>query len=246
MSKREARSITRQRLKPNFFDSSYLMLNNNVRIFFHFQTIVREEGRKRILDVGCGLKPWERLFRMEAVEYVGMDIPEGESVADVKGSAECLPFPEDSFDGLVYSEILEHSADLEKTVEEMRRVARPGAPVFVSTPFVFPEHGAPLDFLRPTRYFYYQVFRNDEIVEMAESNSSFSTPFITFNLVFDSTPLRRLWGVKHLIFLINNLIALILDSAVRFLVERITLFRKYRGRFYSFPLGYALIVRINK
>jgi len=120
-------------------------------------------------------------------------------------------FSNDTFGGLIYSEVLEHSFNPEEVIREMRRVARDGALVFISSPFVFPEHGIPLDFQRFTRYFYHACFIQDEIVVISGSNSSFSTPLISANLVFDSTALRRLWGIKHIFCLVNNLLAIILD-----------------------------------
>jgi SAM-dependent methyltransferase len=39
---------------------------------------------------------------------------------------ECLTFPDDSFDILITSEVLEHIANLDKALEEIRRVLKPG------------------------------------------------------------------------------------------------------------------------
>lgn len=70
------------------------------------------------------------LFHPE--RYVGVDVVDGPGVDQVVGSRETLPFLRESFDVVVSTECLEHAEAPWRTVKEMARVARRGAPVLVT------------------------------------------------------------------------------------------------------------------
>src|SRR3569833_554553 len=63
--------------------------------------------RGRLLDVGCGLRPYEKTFFAGATEYIGADYLSERSKPDVVCSATELPFPENSFDTVTSTEVLE-------------------------------------------------------------------------------------------------------------------------------------------
>src|SRR5262249_21926719 len=156
--------------------------------------------------------------------------------------ADALPFADDSFDAVICSEVLEHTRHAETVVAELRRVCKPGGLLYVTSPFAFPEHGVPYDFQRLTRYFYKDVFGRDEIVSLAESNSMLSTALTCCNMFIEWSPLRLLWGAKHVIYLINNALGKLIDLVLEEVVGRFS--RSYRVYFYTLPLGYAMIVRV--
>jgi SAM-dependent methyltransferase len=96
------------------------------------------DPRLRLLDIGCGGAWLARHF----ADYTGIDSsPDAVSAAvaaghaviegDVSGS---LPFDDQSFDGVVMKDLLEHVADPVSTVREALRVLRPGGRVFASSP----------------------------------------------------------------------------------------------------------------
>ena len=236
--------IQRQRIDPRIWDFSYFLLKNNFYVFKQFRDLVVRENKLRILDVGCGFKPWLRMFDKNRVEYIGVDFDKEKSEADFIASAGKLPFPDNDFDALIYSEVLEHTENLAGAVKEMRRVAKNNALIYISVPFVFPEHGIPYDFQRLTRYFYQKAFQDDEIVLIKESNSSLSTAFVSFNLFIEATPFSILRGFKHLIYILNNAIGMAADMAVRTGLKIIG--NRFKEQFYSMPLGYALVIRIKK
>src|SRR5690349_20044802 len=64
-------------------------------------------GKYRVLDVGCGVKPYYPFFRDAASEYVGVDVVENPA-ADVHVSVEALPLPDASFDVVLGNQVLEH------------------------------------------------------------------------------------------------------------------------------------------
>lgn len=114
----------------------------------------------RVLDVGCGagrhsfeafrkgarvvaldrnqsdLTEVETLFR--AMELEG-ESPPGASARTVEGDALALPFPDDSFDRVIVSEVLEHIPNDKGVLAEAVRVLRPGGLLAATVPRQLPE-----------------------------------------------------------------------------------------------------------
>jgi SAM-dependent methyltransferase len=108
-----------------------------------------ELGRYRVLDVGCGLKPYEPLFARFVSSYVGVD-PFENPRAELKGAIEDLPVEDGAFDVVLCVQVLEHCLDPAQGVRELRRVTAPGGKVLASTHGVMPYHPAPTDYWRWT------------------------------------------------------------------------------------------------
>jgi SAM-dependent methyltransferase len=106
----------------------------------------------RVLDVGCGNKPYRSLLGPGVTEYLGLDRAGADSVADVEGTAEALPFPDGSFDAAIALQVLEHVEDPGRCLREMARVLCPGGTVVFTVPGVWPAHEVPRDFWRFTRW----------------------------------------------------------------------------------------------
>ena len=77
----------------------------------------------KVLDVGCGEKPYRELFKA-ATEYVGLDVFAGPNVDIVVKPGEAWPLRSAHFDMLVCSQVLEHVADLDFTIAEIKRVVK--------------------------------------------------------------------------------------------------------------------------
>jgi SAM-dependent methyltransferase len=103
----------------------------------------------RILDVGCGVKPYYPYFANVASEYVGVDVVENPA-ADLIGAVESLPVDDGSFDVVLCTQVLEHCDDPAQAVRELRRVTAPGGRVLASTHGVQVYHPSPVDYWRWT------------------------------------------------------------------------------------------------
>lgn len=103
----------------------------------------------RILDVGCGVKPYYPFFAGAASEYVGVDVVENPA-AELLGPVEALPVEDAAFDVVLCTQVLEHCDDPSQAVRELRRVTRPGGRVLASTHGVQVYHPSPADYWRWT------------------------------------------------------------------------------------------------
>lgn len=98
----------------------------------------------RVLDIGCGVKPYLPLLAPYASSYRGIDYAPGPSVDDL-GTAEALPYGDGSFDLVLCTQVLEHVSDPAAAVREMWRVLAPDGVALVSTHGVFLYHPDPPD-----------------------------------------------------------------------------------------------------
>ncbi|MDD2412202.1 MAG: class I SAM-dependent methyltransferase [Bacteroidales bacterium] len=114
------------------------------------------ELKGKILDFGCGQKPYKMLFT-NATEYIGVDIEneahnhEKEDV-DIYYDGKKLPFDNESFDNIFSSEVLEHIFNHEEIVPELFRVLKKGGKILITVPFSWEEHETPYDNCRFTHF----------------------------------------------------------------------------------------------
>ena len=109
----------------------------------------RDLGPYRVLDVGCGEKPYAPLFAPFASSYVGVD-PVENPHADVRGYAEALPLEDACADVALCIQVLEHVDDPAAVISELARVTAPGGRVLLSTHGVMAYHPSPADHWRWT------------------------------------------------------------------------------------------------
>ena len=119
----------------------------------------RRDRRPRLLDVGCGIKPYEPFFRGAVAEYVGVDV--ANPTAELVGTVEDIPVPDASFDLVLCTQTLEHASDPARAVAELRRVVAPAGRVLVSTHGVQVYHPNPDDLWRWTHAGLERLFREN-------------------------------------------------------------------------------------
>jgi SAM-dependent methyltransferase len=106
-------------------------------------------GRYRLLDVGCGEKPYAALFAPYVSEHVGLDTAP-HAHADLVGPIESIPAEDGAFDVVLCVQVLEHVDDPAQGVRELHRVTRPGGRVLLSTHGAMVYHPNPNDLWRWT------------------------------------------------------------------------------------------------
>ncbi len=145
----------------------------------------------RLLDVGSGggrhaFQAMKLGARTTALDYSAADLKDvlattGGMLASaevswdqfagcVNGNALDLPFPDNAYDRVVTSEVLEHVWDCERAIVEMVRVLRPGGRIAVTVPTYWPER---VNWALNWRYHdvpggHVRIFRQRELESMLE------------------------------------------------------------------------------
>ena len=114
----------------------------------------REYAHGTLLDVGCGLRPYQRIFEGIVDNYIGLDFPVTPDQArpNVVGDALNMPVGSSKIDTILAIELLEHVDNPDIFFEECARVLRASGCLILSAPFLEPLHEQPRDYYRFTPY----------------------------------------------------------------------------------------------
>jgi SAM-dependent methyltransferase len=95
-----------------------------------------------VLDIGAGLREnLSNVIQLDALAYPN---------TDVVANAEALPFADESFDGVIACNLLEHVATPANVIREMRRVCKVGGRIYADFTSVHPYHGFPYHYFNAT------------------------------------------------------------------------------------------------
>ena len=105
------------------------------------------DSKYKILDIGCGKKPYKKLLKKS--DYVGLDVCECEYAnPDIIGSSENIPCKNDNFDAIMTVFVLDDSFYIKKTFCEISRVLKDGGFYFALEAQNASIHNPPFDFFR--------------------------------------------------------------------------------------------------
>ncbi|HKC36664.1 MAG TPA: methyltransferase domain-containing protein [Chitinophagaceae bacterium] len=163
----------------------------------------------KLLDFGCGRKPFENLFTVE--KYVGVDLQNTghdhkNSKVDVYYDGKHLPFENESFDSLFCGEVLEHIFVPDEILPEINRVLKPGAKALITVPFSWNEHESPYDYARYSSFGIKHLLEKNgfKIIEHKKSGNFARVNFQNWALYFFE--LFKKWGkagyILSLVFII--------------------------------------------
>jgi ubiquinone/menaquinone biosynthesis C-methylase UbiE len=105
----------------------------------------------RLIDIGCGEKPYQRMFAPYVQEHIGVDhadSPHALAFVDVTATAYDIPLDDGAFDTALMSELLEHLETPGIALGEAYRLLKPGGWIIITSPFIWVIHEAPRDFYR--------------------------------------------------------------------------------------------------
>lgn len=155
----------------------------------------------KVLDLGCGSRPYEAFFNGRVAKWVGADYPaSGHPPAtrvDVFADAMLLPLADESFDTVLCTQVLEHVPEPLDLLREVWRVLRPGGHLVLTAPQYNGLHGEPQDFYRYTKYGLEHLARKAGFtMNLIEPLGGFLSLF-TFFTSIHCAPLR-LWPINGL------------------------------------------------
>ncbi|HEX6560375.1 MAG TPA: class I SAM-dependent methyltransferase [Longimicrobiales bacterium] len=146
-----------------------------VKDLYHDLQTVLPQLRGRVLDVGCGDKPYS-VWMTGVQEHVGADVAPGAHVDVVITPGQPWPFESATFDAVVCTQVMEHAQDLSNVIAEMHRVLVPGGTLLVTVPFAYNEHGAPADYRRFSVHGVRDLFAGDyELLQLKPQGGIGST-----------------------------------------------------------------------
>lgn len=123
----------------------------------------------RLLDAGAGTQPYRR--HCDHLKYVSQDFGAYDGLGDQKGMQMgefdygrldlvcdilAIPEPDDSFDAILCSEVLEHIPDPSDALGEFARLLRPGGKLILTAPFCSATHFAPFHYCTGFSRYYYE------------------------------------------------------------------------------------------
>ena len=91
----------------------------------------------RLVDIGCGEKPYKRFLAPYVTEHIGTDHTEtlhDNSNIDLFASAYQIPGPDGSFDCALCTAVIEHLEEPERALRECYRILKPGGIAIYTAP----------------------------------------------------------------------------------------------------------------
>lgn len=142
-------------------------------------------AKGRLLDVGCGKKPYYGIFSKKVVSYTGLDLDGG----DVSGSALKIPFNSNSFDTVLSTQVIEHVEEPQIMLKEIHRVLKRNGHLILTAPLFWCLHEEPNDYFRFTKYSLSTLLKkeNFKIIHIKERGNWLTTLGQMISLFLESS-----------------------------------------------------------
>lgn len=162
--------------------------------------------RGKLLDIGCGTKPYADVVAPHVSEHVGVDHAQSLhdlSSVDRLGTAYGIPAEDREFDSVLCTSVLEHLEEPERALRECYRVLRPGGHAIYTVPFIWHLHEEPRDFYRFSKYGLRYLFEKAgfEVVEIVALSGFWVTfgQLLVYNLYrFNRGPVKAVHALAPL------------------------------------------------
>lgn len=151
-------------------------------VYFSFHSdlynAIQKYARGRLIDIGCGNKPYARWTEGKVSEYVGCDVVQSSSnKVDVLCEANNIPLENDSFDTVLSTQVIEHVEDHQGLVNEAYRLLNSEGYFILSGPMYWNLHEEPYDFFRFTSYGFKYILEKAgfEVCEIISNGGAWAT-----------------------------------------------------------------------
>lgn len=141
--------------------------------------------RGRVLDVGCGQKPYEHLF--STTQYIGLEMDTSENRAMKKADffydGKNFPFENEYFDSIICNQVLEHVFNPDNFLSETNRVLKLDGTLILTAPFIWDEHEQPYDYARYSSFGLSYLLKEYgfEVIELKKTQADVSLIFQLIN-----------------------------------------------------------------
>jgi SAM-dependent methyltransferase len=120
----------------------------------------------RILDVGGGRNARYLKHLKPGLSVESVNIDPAIEPTHLLQPGQPFPIADDSYDGAICLNTLEHVYDARFVLDETLRVLKPGAAVHISVPFIFRIHAHPDDYFRATPSWWQETLRRAGFARM--------------------------------------------------------------------------------
>jgi SAM-dependent methyltransferase len=161
-----------------------------VYLSFHkdLYTAIQKYAKGKLLDIGCGNKPYEIWTTGKITEYVGCDVVQSSSnKVDVMCEANNIPLENNSFDTVLSTQVIEHVEDHQGLVNEAYRLLKQDGYFILSGPMYWNLHEEPHDFFRFTKYGFKYILEKAgfEVCEIVSNGGAWATLGQVINHTFE-------------------------------------------------------------
>lgn len=157
-----------------------------VYLSFHrdLKNAIETYSKGKVLDIGCGNKPYEAWFEGKISEYVGCDVVQSSSnKVDVICKANDIPLESNGFDTILSTQVIEHVEDFQGMLNEAYRLLKKDGCLVLSGPMYWYLHEEPHDFFRYTKYGFAYILEKAgfEIINIKENGGAWATLGLVMN-----------------------------------------------------------------
>jgi len=183
------------RFRPNIREvspGSYLVCN--LAFAAYHQAIARHISGD-ILDCGCGKAPFYEMYKNRSSSITCVDwqfsTTSTNHIDDVADLNEGLPYPDESFDGVILTDVLEHLHSPKIILAHIFRTLRPNGKAIVGVPFLYNIHEAPHDYHRYTEFNLRHLFEEAgfEVLELKSYGGYYAS---LFNMIHKFKPRSKI------------------------------------------------------
>lgn len=129
---------------------------NADRLVAAYEYVLTKYVNGDLVDLGCGNAPLAGIYKDRVSSFIWADwenTQHQEFNLDIEVDLNNdLPFEDESFDTVLLSDVIEHSAQPDALFSEVARILRPGGHIIIGVPFMYWLHEEPYDYHRYTRH----------------------------------------------------------------------------------------------
>jgi SAM-dependent methyltransferase len=134
---------------------------------------IKKYSMGKLLDLGCGMAPMYDFYEKYSTQITLLDwgntFHNNSNIHISHDLNKPLPFEDNIFDTIIFSDVLEHLHNPKSIFSEMNRILKPDGVILLNFPFFYGLHEIPYDYSRYTKYFIH-VITTDLDMEIKEEH----------------------------------------------------------------------------